>query len=283
MACAGVWGDRDDVEWDEDRLAEAKAKVAADEVTLSEEEIRALDDDAGQHWDVFYAKNGSRFFKERNYLHLEFPFLVAPPAEGAGPNVLLEVGCGTGASVYPLARQAPNHLVVKCFDFAPTAVEVLKSNPDYAALGSIDAFVWDIAKDPVPVDHLAPNSVDFVLLIFVLSAIKPDDLAGVLDKLYSVVKPGGRLIIRDYGRYDLAQLRFKPGRKLDDHFYVRGDSTQVYFFTKEELAKAFETAGFAVVNNTYDRRLIVNRKKQQTMYRVWLQSMFVKPEAEASQ
>jgi len=46
-----------------------------------------------------------------------------------------------------------------------------------------------------------------------------------------VLKVGGQILLRDYGLYDHAMLRFKPGHKLGEHFYVRQDFTRAYYFS----------------------------------------------------
>ena len=63
-----------------------------------------------------------------------------------------------------------------------------------------DASSW--SSSPVP-----PSSLDVVLMIFTLSAMEPKGMEVAVEEAVKRLKPGGMLFFRDYGRYDLAQLR----------------------------------------------------------------------------
>ncbi|XP_015217342.1 tRNA N(3)-methylcytidine methyltransferase METTL2 isoform X2 [Lepisosteus oculatus] len=189
---------------------------------------------------------------------------------------ILEVGCGVGNTVFPILKTNTDPgLFVYCCDFSTTAVELVKANEEYNPTRCL-AFVHDLcdeaARFPMP-----KESLDIIVLIFVLSAVHPDKMQKSISRLCELLKPGGMIMLRDYGRYDMAQLRFKKGRCLSDNFYVRGDGTRVYFFTQDELDAIFTSAGLEKVQNLVDRRLQVNRGKQLTMYRVWIQCKYSKP------
>ncbi|KAK6588646.1 conserved methylase [Cryptosporidium xiaoi] len=139
-------------------------------------------------------------------------------------------------------------------------------------------FVFDIVQGEIPDYICYPNMANYGLLIFVLSAIHPKYHQDVVNRCSKVLKPGAILLFRDYGRYDLAQLRFAKSSKskIADNFYVRNDGTFAYYFTTDEIKTLFENAGFKVISNNYCLREVTNRKTNVSMKRVWIQSKFSK-------
>ncbi|KAL1940742.1 hypothetical protein VTO73DRAFT_7783 [Trametes versicolor] len=209
--------------------------------SVPDEEKPKYNDKPARHWDEFYKANASNFFRNRKWLHLEFPELKGAAEAHAGPMVIVEVGCGAGNAVFPLLAANENpHLHLKAYDYSSHAVKLVQNNPLYLSpsLGTIEAAVWDLTSPTLP-PGLEPGSVDILTLVFVMSALHPKEWAGAVSNIHKLLKPGGLVLMRDYGRYDLTQLRFKGGRLLDDNFYIRGDKTRVYFFELDELALLF--------------------------------------------
>ena len=150
---------------------------------------------------------------------------------------MLEVGAGAGNTAFPVMRGNENEdLVLWACDFSRKAVEVMKGSPLYEELncGKMEARVWDVAGEELP-EGLEAGSVDVVLLVFVFSALSPRQWNAARRNVWRLLRPGGEVCFRDYGRGDLAQVRFKKGRWMEENFYARGDGTRVYFFEEEEL------------------------------------------------
>lgn len=223
--------------------------------------------------------------------------------EDAGPKVLLEIGAGAGNTAFPILANNKNpHLKIHACDYSKTAVEVMRNHEEYGT-SSIQADVWDVSSDVLPPD-LEEGSVDVAILIFIFSALSPDQWAKAVRNVHRLLKPGGLVCFRDYGRGDLAQVRFRKNRYLEENFYIRGDGTRVYFFDQDQLAdiwrgkldteieaeKEPETKTdadadaamtdvaplFDIENLGADRRLLVNRAEKIKMYRCWLQGRFRK-------
>ncbi|KAF1920088.1 S-adenosyl-L-methionine-dependent methyltransferase [Ampelomyces quisqualis] len=191
-------------------------------------------------WNVFYKNNKTNFFKNRKWLAQEFPILAEVGKPDAPPAVILEVGAGAGNSAFPiLQRNSNTALKMHACDFSQKAVDLIRQNILYDTQ-YIQADVWDVAASPDSENAGLPpglreNSVDVVLMIFIFSALHPRQWDQAVRNIWRVLKPGGQVLFRDYGRGDLAQVRFKKGRWMEENFYVRGDGTRVYFFEQDEL------------------------------------------------
>jgi tRNAThr (cytosine32-N3)-methyltransferase len=262
--------------------------------------------DPAKWWNQFYKNHTINFFKNRKWLQHEFPILAEITTPDYGPVIVLEVGAGAGNTAFPVLRLNENPgLKIHAVDFSKQAVELIRNHEDYNDK-FIQADVWDITSDELPTG-LSEGSVDIVILIFIFSALSPKEWSTAVRNVYRILKPGGEVLFRDYGRGDMAQVRFRKGRYLEENFYIRGDGTRVYFFDVDELRgiwtemKINETgqsvpaeidssdqtsseeshtanldSGFEIVRVGVDRRMIVNRLRRLKMHRCWLQAKFVK-------
>ncbi|KAI9704090.1 MAG: hypothetical protein M1836_006951 [Candelina mexicana] len=296
----------DHVETDETYKEYAEVQYAKQrESPVSDFDKQRFNSSPSKWWNLFYRNNTSNFFKNRKWLAQEFPILSSLTLSNAPPTTMLEVGAGAGNTAFPILALNNNPgLKIHACDFSSKAVQLIRSSEAYDER-FIQADVWDVAgtgKESLP-PGLGEGSVDIALMIFIFSALNPEQWAQAVSNIFRVLKPGGQVLFRDYGRGDLAQVRFKKGRWMGENFYVRGDGTRVYFFDKDELAriwsqprreqpkvadvalehgKAMLDQGFEILDLGVDRRLLVNRQRKLKMYRCWLQGRFQKANLETS-
>ena len=255
--------------------------------------LKKYEEEANIHWDGFYTRNQTNFFKDRHYLHKSFPneaqFFLG---NKEGIYTLHEIGCGVGNNILPLLSKNPK-LNIHCFDFSSVAIELLDQNPDFLKAkkeGRASAHVWDITKT-FPQSSIA-NSLftqssihhsDCTMLLFCLSAIDPKNMVRAVCNIASILKPGGVILFRDYGRYDEAQMKLgiQRGKGLGENFYVKNDGTRCYYFDLNDLENIFGSgpsgAKLEILELRYIRRLYRNRGNDKIRRRVWVQGRFRKP------
>jgi len=253
-------------------------------------------------WEAFHQRHtAARFFKEKRYIPLEFPVLMKPDLHVA------EIGCGCGSALLPVLKANPTSRGTAC-DVSPTAIELLKVAAEREGIDvhRIHSFAYDASSTEIiptqatPEIHmntiatqdegiidaaasgpLAGLDADCVLMIFTLSALWPKDMLCMLRHAYHALRPDGLLLFRDYGLYDMAQLRFSGSQLLDPGeflLYQRLDGTLSSFFSIERMEKLAHDAGFQVVECEYVTTFVKNRRKKTQMKRIFVHGVFKKRE-----
>ncbi|KAI8072551.1 S-adenosyl-L-methionine-dependent methyltransferase [Gongronella butleri] len=253
-------------------IERAKEVLAKDTKDVPPFWVKKYKNDAAKNWDIFYKRNTTKFFKNRYWTEREFGELAEVDGQ---KSTCLEIGCGVGNFVFPILARNANMFMYAC-DFSQHAVDLVKANEEYDET-RCKAFVCDITKDALT-DNIEAESLDLVSAIFVLSAIPPEKFAAAIQNIYKVLKPGGIVLLRDYGLYDEAQIKFsaQTDKKLENNLYVRQDGTLSYFFSLDDLQQRFEAEGFRTEVNEYVYRETRNRKMELQVDRIFVQAKFVK-------
>ncbi|XP_005110335.1 tRNA N(3)-methylcytidine methyltransferase METTL6 [Aplysia californica] len=257
---------------------EERTKLEEDINVISDFKQNKLELEAKKNWDLFYKRNTTKFFKDRHWTTREFEELTSSCDNSddhaeSRRRVIFEVGCGVGNFMFPLLEEDPHTYFYAC-DFSPRAVDFVKSNPLYNS-DRCTAFPCDITQDDITAT-VPPACVDITTLIFVLSAIHPEKMVQAIENVAKTLKPGGVLLIRDYGLYDYAMLRFSKGHKLSENFYVRQDGTRAFYFSLEKLNSIMSQAGLLQIQSSYIERATVNKKEGIHVPRIFVQGKYRK-------
>lgn len=273
----------DNTEWTSDMLNEAKAKIESQklEAATKPKNILELELQVTDKWNDFYETHGDKFFKDRQWIFSEFPEILNLLQKDSPPTNIFEVGCGVGNAVAHIINYNNNpDLHIFCCDLSSKAIETLKTRDFFRSHEQkVTAFKADICENfqDVVLKNIEKESLDFITLIFTLSALKPEKMQTVIKDLSTILKPGGIILLRDYAQYDLTQLRFKGKAYLGDNYYIRADGTTSYFFTRDSIEKLFSCVNLLPLEVKNDNRLLVNRAKSLKMCRCWIQAKYMKP------
>lgn len=247
--------------------------------TVSSFRTNKFDKESQKHWDIFYKRNETRFFKDRHWTTREFRELCSSSKnEGeTHKKTLVEIGCGVGNFAFPLLEDKNCDLFIYVCDFSPRAIAFVKNHELYDE-NRIVAFVCDISvisafsSAPVP-----SEAADFTSLMFVLSAIAPENFKTAIINASTLLKKSeGLLIFRDYAVNDMAMFRFGPNSKVSTRRYVRQDGTMTYFFEKNEIECLMHDCGFETITLEYVERRTINKKEGVDVPRLFLQGKFRK-------
>ena len=124
---------------------------------------------------------------------------------------LFEIGSGTGNTIFPLLKifneekdYKNSKLFTYAWDLSSTAVDLINKEGNTYWEAFQKNFVMDL------ITEIKDNTLNFITMIFFLSAVHPDYFNQTLQKAKQLLAKDSTsyILFRDYGAYDLAMLRF---------------------------------------------------------------------------
>ena len=127
-----------------------------------------------------------------------------------GPMHVMEIGCGCGSSILPVLASNPQAKAT-ITDVSPTCISQLHAAASSMGVDPetriISSFACD-STDPGAAGASLFEGIraDYLLIMFTLSAVAPEPQLEMLLNAWRALRPGGRLMLRDHGLYDMVQV-----------------------------------------------------------------------------
>jgi len=153
------------------------------------------------------------------------------------PRLLVDVGCGTGATGREAKRRFPGITVVG-FEYSPSAAAIARAHLDTVIEGDVESADFTDAG-------LAPGSVDAVLLADVLEHLY--DPWTLLVRLRPLLRPDAQIIASIPNVRNLVLL---SELAAGDFPYADAgllDVTHIRFFTRAGIVRLFAQTGYDIV------------------------------------
>ena len=157
----------------------------------------------------------------------------------SGATTMLDVAGGTGAYSIVFCKRNPG-LAATILDF-PTVIDVARPYVEAAGLGGRIALVGGDARET---DW--PGDQDVVLMSYLLSAVRGEDIAPLLGRAFAALRPGGRLIVHDFM---LDETRSGPSSAALFFVSYLANDPDTVSFTVGELEPMLQAAGFTEMSN----------------------------------
>lgn len=139
----------------------------------------------------------------RKYYLLGRDRLIASIKPGAN-DAILEIGCGTGRNLVAVARRYPATPLYG-FDISTAMLETTKRSLARNSLGRVTVAQADATRFQPQL--FSRQGFERIYISYTLSMIP--DWRAVLERAVAALKPGGRLLIVDFGQQDRLPAWFK--------------------------------------------------------------------------
>lgn len=159
---------------------------------------------------------------------------------------LLEVGAGAGTDSLFFQE---NGLRVTCTDLSPAMIELCRAK-------GLEAYVMDFLSLDFP-----PASFDAIYALNCLLHVPTDDLPRVLEKLRSLLHPGGLFFLGVYGGSEQEGIRAEDWHRPPRFFAHHTDE-----FMLEMTARFFEIVSFKTIEigeNVWHFQSMILRREEQ--------------------